>query len=334
MLYLINETFYNKNTKEIIDILKIGYTSDTIKSGSRYTTYLNHCPEAKLLYEIPGGTLDHEAALLSKFHHLLYKGNEWFRYSQEIIDYFKTHRDLESLSDLSLPEIQHEAEIKDYCGKCLNLLLHERVSCGVLSLEQATNSVKPMLDVLLSKRFKNIVQIDRYFLSVFDFDTHKNDIKSVKITEFLVQFDSYTQFTEKMKFLCNSVNSFSEEEFSSILGSIDIIFKNYYITLGKERIRALQYRKYVLDSEYQRQKNNQFNSRNLDDIVYSEFKVGEKYLKSYIKQRLGDIYESLGLKLSPKATDLEKYFEIKKIQITNRDSGKRDNGYELISKKL
>lgn len=334
MLYLINETFYNKNTKEIIDILKIGYTSDTIKSGSRYTTYLNHCPEVKLLYEIPGGTLDHEAALLSKFHHLLYKGNEWFRYSQEIIDYFKTHRDLESLSDLRLPEIQHETEIKDYCGKCLNLLLHERVSCGVLSLEQATNSVKPMLDVLLSKRFKNIVQIDRYFLSVFDFDTHKNDIKSVKITEFLVQFDSYTQFTDKMKFLCDNVNNFTEEEFSSILGSIDIIFKNYYITLGKERIRALQYRKYALDSEYQRQKNNQFNSKNLDDIVYSEFKVGEKYLKSFIKQRLGDIYESLGIKLSPKATDLEKYFEIKKIQITNRDSGKRDNGYELISKKL
>lgn len=333
MLYLINETFYNKNTKEIIDILKIGYTSDTIKSGSRYTTYLNHCPEAKLLYEIPGGTLDHEAALLSKFHHLLYKGNEWFRYSQEIIDYFKTHRDLESLSDLRLPEIQHEAEIKDYCGKCLNLLLHERVSCGELSLEQATNSVKPMLDVLLSKRFKNIVQIDRYFLSVFDFDTHKNDIKSVKITEFLVQFDSYTQFTEKMKFLCNSVNSFSEEEFSSILGSIDIIFKNYYITLGKERIRALQYRKYALDSEYQRQKNNQFNSRNLDDIVYSEFKVGEKYLKSFIKQRLGDIYESLGLKLSPKAIDLEKYFELKLVDVVD-EFGKRTKGFKLISKKL
>lgn len=333
MLYLINETFYNKNTKEIIDILKIGYTSDTIKSGSRYTTYLNHCPEAKLLYEIPGGTLDHEAALLSKFHHLLYKGNEWFRYSQEIIDYFKTHRDLESLSDLRLPEIQHEAEIKDYCGKCLNLLLHERVSCGELSLEQATNSVKPMLDVLLSKRFKNIVQIDRYFLSVFDFDTHKNDIKSVKITEFLVQFDSYTQFTEKMKFLCNSVNSFSEEEFSSILGSIDIIFKNYYITLGKERIRALQYRKYALDSEYQRQKNNQFNSKNLDDIVYSEFKVGEKYLKSYIKQRLGEIYESLGIKLSPKAIDLEKYFELKLVDVVD-EFGKRTKGFKLINKKL
>ena len=155
-----------------------------------------------------------------------------------------------------------------------------------------------------------------------------------KITEFLVQFDSYTQFTDKMKFLCDNVRNFTEEEFSSILDSVNIVFKNYYITLGRERIRSLQYKKSVLDSEYQRQKNNQFNSRNLDDIIYSEFKVGEKYLKSYIKQRLGDIYESLGLKLSPKATDLEKYFEVKLCKIANKETNKRDHCYELISKKL
>ena len=137
-----------------------------------------------------------------------------------------------------------------------------------------------------------------------------------------------------MKFLCDNAGNFTEEEFSSILVSINIVFKNYYITLGRERIRSLQYKKSLLDSEYQRQKNNQFNSRNLDDIVYSEFKVGEKYLKSYIKQRLGDIYESLGLKLSPKATDLEKYFEVKLCKITNKETNKRDHCYELISKKL
>lgn len=333
MLYLINETFYNKSTKEIIDILKIGYTSDTIKSGSRYTTYLNHCPEAKLLYEIPGGTLDHEAALLSKFHHLLYKGNEWFRYSQEIIDYFKTHRDLESLSDLRLPEIQHEAEIKDYCGKCLNLLLHERVSCGELSLEQATNSVKPMLDVLLSKRFKNIIQIDRYFLSVFDFDVHEKDIKSVKITEFLAQFDSYTRFTDKMKFLCDNVNSFTEEEFSSILGSIDIVFKNYYITVGPEKIRNLQYKNSVIKSEYDRLLNNQIYGGNLKDKIYESFKIGERYTRSFIKERLGEIYSNLGIQSSPKAIDIEKYFEIKSVLVSNRETGKRDSLYLILKKK-
>ena len=153
-----------------------------------------------------------------------------------------------------------------------------------------------------------------------------------KVTDFLVQFDSYTQFTDKMKFLCDNVENFTEEEFSSILGSINLIYKNYYITLGRDRIRALQYRKYALDAEYQRQKSNQFNSRNLDDIVYSEFSVGEKYLKSYIKQRLGEIYESLGINLSPKAIDIEKYFEVKLVDVVD-EFGKRTKGFKLMSKK-
>lgn len=333
MLYLINETFYNKNTKEIIDILKIGYTSDTIKPRTRYTTYLNHCPEAKLLYEIPGGTLYHEAALLNKFHHLLYKGQEWFRYSQEIVDYFETHKTLESLSDLKLPEIQYEAEIKDYCSKCLNLLLHGRVSSGELSLDQATKSIKSMLNVLLSKRFKNIVQIDWYFLSVFDFDTHKGDIKSDKITNFLIQFDSYTQFTDKMKLLCDNAGNFTEEEFSSILDSVNIVFKNYYITLGKERIRALQYRKYALDYEISRISCNQDKELDLKTKIYTTFIIGEKYTKNFIKEKLKEIYELIGIKSSPKAIDLLNYFELKVVQITNKTTGKRDNGYEIVKKK-
>ena len=333
MLYLINETFYNKDTKEIIDILKIGYTSDNNKPGSRFTSYLNHCPEAKLLYEIPGGTLDHESALLNKFHHLLYKGQEWFKYSQEIIDYFETHRDLESLSDLSLPDIQYSKEIKDYCNKCLNLLLHERVTYGELSLEQATNSVKPMLDVLLSKRFKNSLQIDKYFLSVFDFDTHKIDTKLDKITEFLVKFDSYTRFTDKMKFLYDISFILSDEEMDYVLNSVHMIYKNYFTVLGRDRIRALQFRKYALDAEYERLYGNQDKKVNLKTRIYSNFIINNRYSSVYIKETLGKIYEFVGIKSSPKATDIENYFEVKKIQIINKESGKKDRGYLIIKKK-
>lgn len=333
MLYLINETFYNKELNEVLDILKIGYTSDLNKPGTRYTTYLNHCPEAKLLYEIPGGTLDHESALLNKFHHLLYKGQEWFYYDQEIIDYFETHKTLESLVDLKSPKDQSYSEIRGYCDKCLSLLLNDRIDEGSISLEQAMKSSGSMLNTLLNKRFKNYRQVDEYFRKVFSFSTNKCSNLSDNIVEFLAKFDSYTRFTDKMKFLCDSVNNFTEEEFYSILGSIDIIFKNYFTVLGRDRIRALQYKRSVLDSEYQRQKNNQFNSRNLDDIVYSEFKVGEKYLKSYIKQRLGEIYESLDIKLSPKAIDLEKYFEVKLVDVID-EFGKRTKGFKLISKKL
>ena len=135
-----------------------------------------------------------------------------------------------------------------------------------------------------------------------------------------------------MKFLCDSVINFTEEEFLSILDSINIIFKNYYTVLGKERIRALQYRKYALDSEYQRQRNNQFNSKNLDEAIYFSFKVGEKYLKSYIKQILGNIYESLGLKLSPKAVDLGNYFDIKLVDVVD-ETGKRTKGFKILKKK-
>ena len=190
-----------------------------------------------------------------------------------------------------------------------------------------------MLDVLLSKRFKSSLQIDKYFLSVFDFDTHKNDIKSVKITEFLVQFDSYTQFTDKMKFLCDNAGNFTEEEFSSILDSVNIIFKNYYITLGRDRIRALQFRKYALDAEYEKIYNNQHKFTDLNKIILSTFLVGKKYTKLFIKDKLSEIYKTLGINLSPKANDIENYFEVAICKVTNKETGKRDHCYEILKKK-
>jgi len=154
-----------------------------------------------------------------------------------------------------------------------------------------------------------------------------------KIMDFLIQFDSYTQFTDKMRFLCENESNFSEEEFSSVLDSIDIVFKNYYITLGKDRIRALQYRKYALDADYQRQKNNQVNSGNLSEAIYSTFKIDLKYSKSFIKKKLGEIYKQLDIKLSPKAVDIENYFNVKLIDVMDSETGKRTKGFKIISKK-
>ena len=33
MIYLIETTYYNKETNEVIDLLKIGYTGDSNKKG-------------------------------------------------------------------------------------------------------------------------------------------------------------------------------------------------------------------------------------------------------------------------------------------------------------
>lgn len=154
-----------------------------------------------------------------------------------------------------------------------------------------------------------------------------------KIDNFLIQFDSLTQFTDKMKLLCDNVNQFTKDEFESILNSINIIFKNYFITLGKDRIRSLQYKKSVLETEYERLKNNQENSGSLEEVIYSIFQVGEKYLKSDIKNKLLGVYTKCNIKASPKATDLENYFELKLVDVID-STGKRTKGFKLISKKL
>ena len=89
----------------------------------------------------------------------------------------------------------------------------------------------------------------------------------------------------------------------------------------------------MIKTEYERIKSNQGKFGNLQEVIYSVFLVEERYTMVFIKDRLGEIYENLGIKASPKATDLENYFEIKKIQITNKETGKKDHGYKILKKK-
>ena len=335
MLYLINETFFDKTTREVIDLLKIGYTGDS-GLDTRLSAYINHCPEAKLLFTIPGGDLKHESALLDKFRIHLYKGREWFEYSDEIVDYFRYHTTLESLADLGVSEKPGALEFKKEVTRVINLLLNYKVSQGDITLEIASRQVDNLVNQVLSdRRIKTIPDLWEYIKRVFGVGISIliPEIKSETVSAFLTQFDGLSQFTDKMKLLCDNVDQFTRDEFESILNSINIIFKNYFITLGKDRIRSLQYKKSVLETEYERIKINQGKFGNLQEVIYSTFLVDEKYTKVYIKDKLSEIYDSCNIKSSPKATDLENYFEVKKIQITNKETRKKDHGYKLISKK-
>lgn len=158
-------------------------------------------------------------------------------------------------------------------------------------------------------------------------------VSTDKVTEFLINFDSLTRFTDKMKYLCDNVNNFMEDEFSSILNSIDIVFKNYYNTVGLEKIRNLQYKNSMIKSEYDRLLNNQQYNGNLKDLIFKNFEIGKSYSRPHIKTVLSIIYSNLGIKLSPKAIELEKYFEIKPILVSNKETGKRDSYYLIVSKK-
>ena len=151
--------------------------------------------------------------------------------------------------------------------------------------------------------------------------------------EFLAKFDSYTRFTDKMKFLCTYDFINNGVDLNYILESIPIIYKNYYLTVGPEKIRNLQYKNSVILEEYEKLRGNQLNSTELAENLLISFTVGNRYTKVYVKQKLGELYESSGIQSSPKATDIENYFEVKKIQITNKETGKKDHGYLILKKK-
>ena len=85
--------------------------------------------------------------------------------------------------------------------------------------------------------------------------------------------------------------------------------------------------------EWERIKNNSELERDLISAIESVFKVGERYTKAQIKEKLREIYQELGYKQSPKATDLEKWFILKSIMFTNKETGKRDAGFEILSRK-
>lgn len=103
MIYLINTTYYNKETKEVIDLLKIGYTKNVNK---RFDAYLLHNPECKLL-DIREGDID-----LENYFHKIYskykydKRDEWFYYNQEIIDNFRIIEINNNLLDKNIKKLE------------------------------------------------------------------------------------------------------------------------------------------------------------------------------------------------------------------------------------
>lgn len=148
------------------------------------------------------------------------------------------------------------------------------------------------------------------------------------VGEFLIKFDNFSFFTDKMRLLCES--DLTLDEINSVLELIPIDYKNYYITLGKEKIRSLSYQKSKLNLEYEKQKSFQRKTDTLLNSIYSTFLVGNRYSNTFIKENLGEIYNNLDIQSSPKATDIENYFEVKKVQIINRETGKKDRAYELL----
>ena len=338
MIYLIETTYYNKDTKEVLDLLKIGYTEDS-KKDKRFMAYRMHNPGHKLLYEVLGYDEDIEKRIQYKFRDYKYKeyGNEWFYYNDDVINFFKDidSIDLESLPKNPIRGSKDFKKIKNECREVLSYFFNSKDTedylKSIISEIKDQLSKDYVIEYLRKDSRIGSKKVDRYFevLRCRESGIYcEDDMVNQEVSEFLRIYISLNTMKDKLKLLCEY--GLSSDAIDIVLGQIadsDEI-KSYYTTLGPDRLRALSYSKTFIKKELNIVT---FSQDLLEKSMYLEFKEGDKLSLVDIKTKLTNIYDSISYDRKAKATDLENYFEVKKCTINFPD--KRVNGLEIIKKK-
>lgn len=300
MIYLIKSAGYNEKG-DFIHLLKIGYTEDNNKD-KRFQLYKLHNPTCKVLYEIPNLPEDIEKRIQYKFRGLKYNeyGNEWFYYSEDIINFFK---DIDNIDLESLPKSPRRREIEftnlknEVIEIIKYLFLTKKEYLDYLENLITTLgdkfSVSSVLDYIKTDPLVNKDLYSKYLEIVKSRETgmySKDDIINQEVSEFLRVYTGLTTIYDKLKLLCEY--GLSQDAIQIVLGQIadsDEI-KSYYTSLNPDRLKALGYNV----TRIKRELGIVIFSQNiLESNIYSKFKEGDKIPLFEIKQKLDNIYINL-----------------------------------------
>ena len=183
--------------------------------------------------------------------------------------------------------------------------------------------------VLISEQrafdIQNIDYADRFTMfSSIDKVLGTNTVSiGIEMSKFWNEYKKLTRKEDKLKLIYNS--HLSEDALEQVKRSVEMEIRNY-LALGLDRIKALSFDLSLLNGELKYK----FSENDLTEKVYQEFKVGLKISKKELKERLKNIYTSIGINKTAKATDIDTWFETKESQY--RVNGKKVAGFELIKK--
>ena len=148
------------------------------------------------------------------------------------------------------------------------------------------------------------------------------DKESLLIDQFLNEFNQDKNFERCMRLYCTFLDQYPFL-FQIILKISDIptTFHMYYELLGHNGIKSYAYKEYALRNEVEIKLQNP----SVKEAILFNFQPGNKYSNKYIKEKLKEIYNQFNFNKSPKASDLEEYFLLKKVQFKEGD--KRVDGF-------
>lgn len=299
MIYLIKTAVFvegDDNTgrdDSAILALKIGYSSDDRGNG-RFADYRANGFDIRIIRSIPGGSylLENRIHRYFKKYNIPSRSREWFYCKDEIINLFLNCQNILDLYRLFDADGDDDLRQQDY--------------------DSMSDSYKINKDLC-----DNI----RKFA-----EEHPEDL-SGNVYTFLTELQKLTTFPERLRLICN--NDLDDNDLSILLQYLPQKFVDYFLILGPDTCKSFSYFKYRLEEEYKKRFNNQGVDRG--PRILEAFKVGDKITLSNIKERLREIYSVIGLKKTPKATDLFEYFDVREIKLTS--NGRREDGFELLSLK-
>ena len=317
-------------------IIKIGYTGEKSKK-SRFSLYLTENPTIQTLFLVEGGTERDEKNLHRFFKKFLVYGQEWFKDVPEIIEFFTNHKTKESLRELEEYKLNnHQTQKANINKKKFKNKFQSQIMIASRVIGGGDSKKEKRIEKYLWYKFDNGISdvIGREFSEykeeiIKKTIEYKQEEKNNKlIKSFREEFNRDGVFVRRMKMLCDCY--FSDPEFfvsydKTLQTIIPREYQNYINLLGFERIRALKYQELDLKREISA------TSSLKEDFITTLFTIGSKYSKKQIKDGLKKYYEENNITKTPKATDLEEYFNLKPIKVKIDD--KWEHGFEIISLK-
>jgi hypothetical protein len=202
-----------------------------------------------------------------------------------------------------------------------------------VAVDEVSGSMMPVQNRLVIVAEKRAFDIQKYdYADRFSvFNTIDQSLEgtadiqvNLEVTKFLSLYrDCKNDIMKRIRLFCET--NLSDKARDRVVSLVDEKTRTYY-SLGLDILSKTSYDLKDFDrllSESQ---------LNLSDSIYQEFKEGIKLSKADIKSKLQIIYENSGSKRKAKASDLEKYFELKSCKVKNSQTGKWEHGFELVKK--
>ena len=270
-------------------------------------------------------------------------GREWFKCCQEVLEFFNTYDTPEKLR-ARIDQLPRSS--KD--GRGYYKVNYLFVECVLKNYYKDITSLIEIQSkrVLIYNKLRNFSPTDQIKFVIENYNISEKillkyvkdnslDISKVsnEVKMFVEQFNSLGNSVEKLRFLVNiSERNISDDDIMSFLGIIPARFRDYYIEMGPDRIKANGCRETRLKEEWNKQKRGEAGiSEDLDNVIFGYFKLGHRYSKSGIKETLKEMYQKYGYQKTAKASDLQEYFWTKDIKFL--EDGKWVNGFEIQGKR-